>query len=116
MPGTPDSRPILGEQKNHQEGNADQFPSPKAQRWGGARGEANEMAASRQQDPLRSKAAIPRFAADPKQSPPKRKKWWGPPNLGLAPEVPILGNGTFGANTKPKSEGNADRFPLLHGL
>ncbi len=84
-----------------------EFPSPKAQRWGGARGEANVMAASRQQNsptqqsrpnsppqkrgdgegpgerptkwrqaankiPPRSKAANPRFAADPKQTPPKR--------------------------------------------
>ncbi len=51
-PRATDSRPILGEQKNHQEGNADQFPSPKAQRWGGARGEATKMAASRQQESL----------------------------------------------------------------
>ncbi len=60
------------------------------------------MAQSRQQNPPRSKAANPRFAADPNQSPPKRKNGGDHPTSGSRPRLPT--DGTFGANSNAHNQ------------
>ncbi len=134
-PQAPNHAPAVQRPKPIQIGKADQFPYPKAKQiplpkseaMGRGQGRGRQLRcplraqtrthtafAIRQQKSPSPQNHKTRFGGDPKQSPPKRKIGGAPPTLGSHPRLPT--DGTFGANTKPKSEGKADRFPLLHGL